>query len=206
MKAIQVKQCGSPEALEVVDLPKPAPGPKQALVKIEVSGINYIDVYFRTGLYKADLPFTPGMEAAGVVEAVGPDVTEVSVGDRVAYAMARGSYAEFAVVPAWQLVKIPDGLDFQTAAAAMLQGMTAHYLTHSTYPLKRGDTCLVHAAAGGAGGLLVQMAKMLGARVFGTVSTEAKAEIARQHGVDEAILYTQQDFEVEVKRLTGDRG
>src|SRR6266567_2043983 len=140
MKAVQVKQCGSPEALEVVDIPKPAPGPKQALVKIEVSGINYIDVYFRTGLYKADLPFTPGMEAAGVVEAVGPEVTEVAVGDRVAYAMTRGSYAEYAVVPAWQLVKIPDNLDFQTAAAAMLQGMTAHYLTHSVFPLQKGDT------------------------------------------------------------------
>src|SRR6267378_7985336 len=136
MKAIQVKQCGSPEALEVVDIPKPAPGPKQALVKIEVSGINYIDVYFRTGLYKADLPFTPGMEAAGVVEAVGPEVGEVAVGDRVAYAMARGSYAEYAVVPAWQLVKIPDSLDFKLAAASMLQGMTAHYLTHSVYALK----------------------------------------------------------------------
>src|SRR6267378_6561091 len=131
MKAIQVKQCGSPEALEVVDIPKPAPGPKQALVKIEVSGINYIDVYHRTGLYKVDLPFTPGVEAAGVVEAVGPEVTEVAVGDRVAYAMVRGSFAEFAVVPAWQLVKLPESLDPKTAAAAMLQGMTAHYLTHS---------------------------------------------------------------------------
>src|SRR5712692_6457904 len=151
MKAIQVKRCGSPDALEVVDVPKPAPGPKQALVKIEASGINFIDVYFRTGLYKADLPFTPGMEAAGVVEAVGPEVTEVAVGDRVAYAMARGSYAEFAVVPAWQLVKAPESLDLKTAAAAMLQGMTAHYLTHSVHPLKEGDTTLVHAAAGGAG-------------------------------------------------------
>src|SRR2546423_6494785 len=134
MKAIQVKQCGSPEALEVVGIPKPAPGPKQALVKIEVSGINYIDVYFRTGLYKADLPFTPGMEGAGIVEAVGPEVTEVAVSDRVAYAMARGSCAEYAVVPSWQLVKIPDGLDLRVAAGAMLQGMTAHYLTHSTFP------------------------------------------------------------------------
>src|SRR5215470_1819358 len=140
MKAIQVRQCGSPEALEVVDIPKPAPGPKQALVRIEVSGINYIDVYFRTGLYKADLPFTPGMEAAGVVEAVGPDVTEVAVGDRVAYAMVRGSYAEYAVVPPWQLVKIPASLDVNQAAAAMLQGMTAHYLTHSVFALKQGDT------------------------------------------------------------------
>ncbi len=206
MKAIQVKRCGSPEALELVDIPRPAPGPKQALVKIEVSGINYIDVYFRTGLYKADLPFTPGMEAAGVVEAVGPDVGEVSVGDRVAYAMARGSYAEYAVVPAWQLVKMPDSLDPKLAAASMLQGMTAHYLTHSTHALKNGETALVHAAAGGAGLLLVQMAKMLGAKVIGTVSTAAKAALAKGAGADETILYTSQDFETEVKRLTEGRG
>jgi NADPH2:quinone reductase len=206
MKAIQVKQCGSHEVMEVVDLPTPVPGPKQALVKIEASGINFIDIYFRTGLYKADLPFTPGSEAAGVVEAVGPEVTEVKVGDHVAYAMARGSYAEYAVVPAWQLVKTPEGLDPKVAAAAMLQGMTAHYLTHSAYPLKQGDTGLLHAAAGGAGLLILQMAKMLGARVIGTVSTDAKAVLAREAGADEIILYTVQDFEVEVKRLTGGRG
>jgi len=206
MKRIQVNETGGPENMQLVEVPTPQPGPRQALVRIAASGVNFIDVYFRMGLYKADLPVTLGNEAAGTVEAVGPEVTEVAVGDRVAYAMARGSYAEFAVVPAVHLVKIPDGLDFQTAAAAMLQGMTAHYLTHSTWPLKNGDTCLVHAAAGGAGGLIVQMAKMLGARVFGTVSTEEKARIAREHGVDEAILYTQQDFEAEVKRLTGGRG
>jgi NADPH:quinone reductase len=206
VKAIQVKQPGGPEAMELVDTPTPAPGPKQALVRIAASGVNFIDVYFRTGLYKADPPITLGSEAAGVVESVGPDVTEVAAGDRVAYAMARGSYAEYAVVPAAMLVKIPDHVDFQTGAAAMLQGMTAHYLTHSTYPLKSGDTCLVHAAAGGAGGLTVQMAKMLGARVFGTVGSEEKARIARDHGVDEAIVYTQQDFEAEVKRLTDGRG
>ena len=206
MKAIQVKRCGSSEAMEVVDLPTPAPGPKQALVKIEASGINFIDVYFRCGLYKADLPFTPGSEAAGVVEAVGPEVTEVKVGDRVAYAMARGSYAEYAVVPAWQLIKMPEGLDLKVAAAAMLQGMTAHYLTHSACPLKKGDTALLHAAAGGAGLLVVQMAKMLGARVIGTVSTDAKAAAAREAGADEIILYTLQDFEMEVKRLTGSHG
>src|SRR6266446_5154535 len=206
MKGIQLRRCGSSEALEVVDIPKPAPGPKQALVKIEASGINFIDIYFRTGLYKSDLPFIPGSEAAGVVEAVGPEVTEVKVGDRVAYAMVRGSYAEYAVVPAWQLIKTPDGLDLKVAAAAMLQGMTAHYLTHSTYPLKQGDTALLHAAAGGAGLLIVQMAKMLGARVIGTVSTDAKAALAKQAGVDDIILYTVQDFEVEVKRLTGGRG
>jgi NADPH2:quinone reductase len=146
------------------------------------------------------------MEGAGVVDAVGPDVTEVAVGDRVAYAMARGSYAEYTVVPAWQLVKIPETLDAKKAAAAMLQGMTAHYLTHSTYPLKKGDTALVHAAAGGAGLLIVQMARQLGARVIGTVSTDAKAVLAREAGADEIILYTHQDFETEVKRLTGDRG
>jgi NADPH2:quinone reductase len=206
MKAIQVKQTGGPDAMELLEVPKPAPGPKQALVRIAATGVNFIDVYFRMGLYKADLPVTLGSEAAGTVEAVGPEVTEVAPGDRVAYAMARGSYAEYAVVPAAVLVKIPDHVDFRTAAAAMLQGMTAHYLTHSTYPLKPGDTCLIHAAAGGAGGLMVQMAKMLGARVFGTVSTAEKARIAREHGADEAILYTQQDFESEVKRLTNGRG
>jgi len=206
MKIVQVKQYGGPEKLEYVDVPKPAPGPKQALVRIQASGVNFIDIYFRIGLYKAELPVALGNEGAGVVEAVGPEVTEVAAGDRVAYAMQRGSYAEYAVVPAWQLVKIPDGLSFEQAAAAMLQGMTAHYLTHSTWPLQEGDTALVHAAAGGAGRLIVQMAKMRGARVLGTVSTEEKAAIAREAGIDEVIRYTEQDFEVEVKRLTGNRG
>ena len=206
MKAIQVKVVGGPENMELVEAPTPTPGPKQALVKIAASGVNFIDVYFRTGLYKADPPIALGQEAAGTVEAVGPEVTEVAPGDRVAYAMPRGSYAEYAVVPASALVKIPGHVDFNTAAAAMLQGMTAHYLTHSTYPLKSGDTCVVHAAAGGTGGLIVQMVKMLGARVFGTVSTEEKAQIARQHGADETILYTQQDFEAEARRLTNGRG
>jgi NADPH2:quinone reductase len=190
----------------LVDLPKPAPGPKQALVRIAFSGVNFVDVYYRNGLYKADMPATLGSEAAGTVEAVGPDVSEVAPGDRVAYAMVRGSYAEYAVVPAAQLVKIPDGVEFATAAAAMLQGMTAHYLTHSTFPLKNGDTALVHAAAGATGQLVVQMAKMRGARVFGTVSTEDKARIAREAGADETILYTERDVEVEVKRLTEGRG
>jgi len=206
MKAIQVREPGGPEKMLLVDVPAPAPGARQALVRIAASGVNFIDVYFRTGLYKADLPMSLGAEGAGTVEAVGSEVTEVSPGDRVAYAMARGSYAEYAVVPSAQLVKIPASVDFATASAAMLQGMTAHYLTHSTYALKSGDSCLVHAAAGGAGGLVVQMAKMLGARVFGTVSNEAKARIARESGADEAILYTQLDFEAEVKRLTGGRG
>jgi NADPH2:quinone reductase len=206
MKAIQVKETGGPEKMELVDLPQPVAGPGQALVKIAASGVNFIDVYFRAGLYKVELPATLGSEAAGTVESVGAGVTEFAPGDRVAYAMARGSYAEYAVVPAAQLVKIPAAIDFQTAAAAMLQGMTAHYLTHSTFALKSGDTCLVHAAAGGAGLLLVQMAHRIGARVFGTVSTEAKAQLARQAGADEIIFYTQQDFEAEVRRLTGGRG
>jgi NADPH2:quinone reductase len=192
--------------MELVETATPAPGPKQALVRIASTGVNFIDVYFRTGLYKSDLPIVLGSEASGTVEAVGPEVTEVAPGDRVAYAMARGSYAEYAVVPAAMLVKLPDNLDLQTAAAVMLQGMTAHYLTHSTYALKSGDTCLVQAAAGGTGGLVVQMAKMLGARVFGTVSTGEKARIAKEHGADEVILYTEREFDVEVKRLTDGRG
>ena len=206
MKAIQVKEHGGPEKLELADLPQPVPGPGQALVKIAASGVNFIDVYFRTGLYKAGLPLTPGSEAAGTVEAVGSGVTDFAPGDRVAYAMVRGSYAEYSAVAAAQLVKVPAGIDFRTAAASMLQGMTAHYLTHSTFALKSGDACLVHAAAGGAGLLIVQMAHRLGARVFGTVSTEAKAQLAKQAGADEIILYTQQDFEGEVKRLTEGRG
>src|SRR3954452_15113513 len=160
MKAILVNVPGGAENLQLLDIPAPVPGPGQALVRIAASGVNFIDIYFRTGLYKSDVPVVIGSEAAGIVELVGSGVTEVSPGDRVAYAMARGSYAEYAVVPAAQLVKIPNHVDFQTAAAAMLQGMTAHYLTQSTYPLKSGETCLVHAAAGGAGGLTVQMAKM----------------------------------------------
>jgi NADPH2:quinone reductase len=206
MKTILVDQPGGPESMQLVDAPQPQPGPGEALVRLAAIGVNFIDVYFRKGLYKADLPITLGSEGAGTVEAVGAQVTEVAVGDRVAWAMQRGSYAQYAVVPARILVKIPDGVDFQTAAAAMLQGMTAHYLTHSTYPLKAGETCLVHAAAGGTGALIVQMAKMVGARVLGTVSTEAKAQVAREAGVDEAILYTEKEFDAEVKGLTGGRG
>jgi NADPH2:quinone reductase len=205
MKAILVNTCGGPEQLELLDIPVPSPGPSQALVKIEASGVNFIDIYFRTGLYKADPPIALGMEGAGVVEAVGPGVTEVVPGDRVAYTLSRGSYAQFAVVPAWQLVKIPDAIDSRTAAAALLQGMTAHYLTHSTFPLGPGHSALVHAAAGGVGLLLVQMAKLRGARVFATVSTGEKAALARQAGADEVILYSRQDFEQEVKRLTQGR-
>lgn len=206
MRVVVVEQPGGPEQLRIVEMPKPEPAPGQALVKIAAAGVNFIDIYHRTGLYKVDPPITLGMEGAGVVEAVGEGVTEVAPGDRVAYAMARGSYAEYAVVPAWMLVKLPPALDFQSAAAAMLQGMTAHYLTHSTYPLKAGDSCLIHAAAGGVGLLLVQMAKMRGARVFGTVSTPAKAELARQAGADVVILYTEQDFLEVVRRETNGRG
>ena len=206
MKAILVNSCGGPEQLELLEVPVPTPGPKQALVKIAASGVNFIDIYFRMGLYKAEPPIALGMEAAGTVEAVGGEVTEVAPGDRVAYTMARGSYAEYAVVPAWQLVKIPETVDSRSAAAVMLQGMTAHYLTHSTFPLGPSHTALVHAAAGGVGLLLVQLAKKRGARVIATVSTEAKAELARQAGADEVILYSRQDFEQEVKRLTSGRG
>jgi NADPH:quinone reductase len=201
MKAVYVEQPGGVENLKYGDIPKPSPGAGQALVKIVASGVNYIDVYFRKGVYPAPPPIVLGSEGAGTVEAVGPDVTNVAAGDRVAYAMARGSYAEYAVVPAWQLVKIPPSVDFQTAAAAMLQGMTAHYLTHSTYPLKPGDTCLIHAAAGGTGRLIVQMAKMLGARVVATVGTDEKAKQAKDSGADEVIVYTKEDFAAKAKGM-----
>jgi NADPH2:quinone reductase len=201
MKAVFVEQPGGVENLKYAELPKPTPPPGQALVKIAAAGVNYIDVYFRTGLYPAPAPVVLGSEGAGVVEAVAPDVTSVKPGDRVAYAMSRGSYAEYALVPAWQLVKIPPSVDFNTAAAAMLQGMTAHYLTHSTYALKPGDSCLIHAAAGGVGLLLVQMAKMLGARVVGTVGNEEKAKQAKDAGADEVIIYTNEDFTVKAKGM-----
>jgi NADPH2:quinone reductase len=206
MRVIQVKIPGGPEQMELADVPMPRPGPGEALVRLAASGVNFIDVYFRKGAYKAELPVALGSEGAGTVEAVGSEVADVARGDRVAYAMVRGSYGEYAIVPADKLVRLPPEIDFRTAAAAMLQGMTAHYLTHSTYPLTANDTCLVHAAAGGAGGLIVQMARMRGARVFGTVSNEQKAQIARENGVEAAIIYTAQDFEAEVKRLTGGRG
>ena len=206
MKAIQVREPGGPEKMEIVDVPVPVPGPGQALVRIAASGVNFIDIYFRSGLYKSDLPITLGSEAAGTVESIGPNVTHVAPGDRVAYAMVRGSYAEYAAVPETSLVKIPDTIDFDSAAAAMLQGMTAHYLTNSTFPLNSGQSCLVHAAAGGAGRLTAQMAKLRGARVIGTVSTEEKAVVATGAGVDHPIIYTAVDFEAEVKRLTGGTG
>lgn len=206
MKAVRVHQYGGLESLKVEDLPVPDPGEGEARVKIEAAGVNFIDIYHRLGRYQGSLPLTLGQEAAGTVEAVGPNVTEVKPGDRVAYASVQGSYAEYAIAPAWRLIPIPTGVDSKQAAAAMIQGMTAHYLALSTYPLKEGETALVHAAGGGTGQLLVQIAKRGGARVIGTVSTEEKAALARQAGADEVILYTQTDFEVEVKRLTNNAG
>jgi NADPH2:quinone reductase len=206
MKAIQVKRAGGPEVLELVNLPVPEAKGAEAVVKIVAAGVNFIDVYYREGRYKAVMPFVPGQEAAGDVVAVGSNVTNLKVGDRVAYTMVLGSYAEYSAVAADRLVKIPEGVSYQQAAAAMLQGMTAHYLSHDTYPLKKGETALVHAAAGGVGLLLVQMAHGIGARVIGTVSTEEKAKLAREAGADDVILYTQTDFEAETRRLTGGRG
>ena len=206
MKAVRIHTPGGPEVMRYEDVPELTPKPGEALIKVEAAGINYIDVYFRSGQYKAELPLTIGMEAGGTVSAVGSGVTDVKVGDKVAYTGIPGAYADYATVPAARLVALPAGLTPKQGAAAMLQGMTAHYLACSTYPLKPGDSCLVHAAAGGVGLLLCQIAKMRGARVIGTVSTEEKAKLARQAGADEVILYSTQDFEAEVKRLTGGQG
>jgi NADPH2:quinone reductase len=206
MKAIVVENTGGPESLVYRDYETPTPKAGEAQVKLEAVGLNYIDVYHRTGLYPLPRPFILGMEAAGTVEALGEGVTEVSVGDRVAYAMHPGAYAEYVVVPSAKLVRIPKGVTAQQAAATMLQGMTAHYLVTSTYALKAGDTALIHAAAGGVGLLLIQLAKRIGARTIGTVSTQAKAALAREAGADEVILYTEQDFEAETRRLTGGKG
>ena len=206
MKAIRVQSPGGPEALRYEDVPQPSPAAGQVLVKVEAVGVNYIDVYQRTGLYKVATPFTLGQEAAGVVTAVGSGVTDPKVGDRVAYTSILGAYAEYAVVPADRVVVLPDGVTARQAAAALLQGMTAHYLACTTYPLKAGDTCLVHAAAGGVGLLLCQIASRRGARVIGTVSTREKAALAREAGARDVILYTEQDFEAEVKRLTNGLG
>ena len=206
MKAIQVQKTGGPEVLTLVDLPVPKAKANEAVVKIAASGVNFIDVYFREGRYPAALPFTDGQEASGTVAEVGSDVKSVKVGDRVAYSNVMGSYAEYAAVPADRLVGVPDKITDQQAAAAMLQGMTAHYLINTTYPLKKSETALIHAAAGGVGLLLVQMAKNIGAHVIGTVGTEEKAKMAREAGADDVILYTTQDFEAETKRLTGGKG
>lgn len=206
MKAVRVEQFGGREALKYEDVPLAEPGEGEARVKIEVVGVNFLDIYQRMGRYQGSLPFTLGQEAAGIVDAVGPNVTDVKPGDHVSYASVQGSYAEYAIVPAWRLISIPADVDASQAVAVMVQGMTAHYLTFSTYPLKAGETALVHAAGGGTGQLLVQVAKHCGARVIGTVSTEEKAALAREAGADEVIFYTQTDFESEVKRLTNNRG
>lgn len=206
MRAIQVSQTGGPEVLNLVELPVPTPKSDEAIVQIKAAGVNFIDVYFREGRYPAPLPFINGQEAAGIVTAVGSDVSRVRIGDRVAYTGVRGSYAEYAAVPADRLVAIPERVAFETAAAAILQGMTAHYLSHSTYPIQQGDTVLIHAAAGGVGLLLVQMARRLGARVIGTAGNAGKAKLASEAGADEVIIYSEQDFETETKRLTGGEG
>ncbi len=206
MKAIQVQQPGGPEALRLVDIPVPTPKTNEAVVKIAASGVNFIDIYLREGRYKAPLPFVNGQEAAGVVTEVGSEVKTLKAGDRVAYAGPVGAYAEYAAVPADRLVPVPPGVSDRDAAAATLQGMTAQYLAYDTFPLRTGQTTLIHAAAGGVGLLLVQIAHNIGARVIGTVSTEEKAALAREAGADEVILYTKSDFEAETKRLTGGKG
>lgn len=206
MQAIRVHETGGPEVLKLEELPTPQPSAGEALVRLEAAGLNFIDIYQRSGQYKGQLPFTLGQEAAGVVEAVGPHVTQVQPGDRVVYASVMGAYATHALVPTDKLAPVPEAVGAQEAVAVFLQGLTAHYLTHGTYALKNGDVCLAHAAAGGVGQLLVQMAKQRGARVLGTVSTQAKARVARDAGADEVILYSEVDFEAEVKRLTHGRG
>jgi NADPH2:quinone reductase len=206
MKAVRVHKYGGPEVLTLEEIPVPEPKAGEARVKIAAIGVNYIDIYQRTGLYPLQTPFTLGMEGAGVVDAIGEGVTEVKKGDRVAYAMILGSYAEYAIVPASKLAPLPSNLDAKSGAALMLQGMTAHYLAHSTCPLTKDDTALIHAAAGGVGLLLVQIAKQRGALVIGTVSTEAKAQLASDAGADHVILYTQTDFLAEVKRITDGKG
>ncbi len=206
MKAIEVSHTGGPEVLEYKDVPEPQPKSNEAVVAIKATGLNFIDVYFREGRYPSKLPFIVGQEAAGIVEKVGNGVTSLKPGDHVAYTGLQGSYAEKAAVAADRLVKIPEGVSFEQAAALMLQGMTAHYLVKSTYPLKSGETCLIHAAAGGVGQLLVQMAKMIGATVIATAGTDEKCEIARRLGADHVVNYEKQDFEEETKRLIGGKG
>ena len=206
MKAIQIHETGGPEVLQLVELPIPEPGPGQVLIRLEAIGVNFIEIYFRKGVYKTSMPMVPGSEAAGTVEELGPGVTGFKAGDAVASVSMLGSYAEYAVVAAASLVKVPDGLSMEQAAAALLQGMTAHYLSHSTFPLKAGNTALIHAGAGGVGLLLTQMAVRIGARVITTVSTEEKAELSREAGASDVILYTEKEFEPEVKRLTGGKG
>ena len=206
MKAVRVHAPGGPDVLRYEEIDTPSPGAGEALVKIAATGVNYLDVQYREARVKAPLPFTIGSEGAGVVSALGDGVAGLNVGDRVAYVMVLGSYAEYAVVPAARLVRLPDSVDLRSAAGIMLQGMTAHYLTHSMFPLRPGDTALVHAAAGGVGQMITQVARLCGARVIATAGTDAKAEIAREAGAHEVIVYTRQDFEAETRRLTGGRG
>jgi NADPH2:quinone reductase len=206
MKAIQITQIGGPEVLTLADLPVPTPKPGEVIVKVHATGVNFIDIYYREGRYKAQLPFIDGQEAAGTVESIGEGVTGFAIGDHVAWCNVLGTYAEYAIAPADRLVKLPDGVDTKLAAAVMLQGMTAHYLAHDTFPLKAGDTALVHAAAGGVGLLLTQMAAQIGVRVIATVSTQEKAALAKDAGAAEVILYTQEDFEEKTRSLTKGRG
>jgi len=206
MKAIRVHATGGQDALHLEEIEQPVPGPGQALVKVAFAGLNFIDIYQRLGQYKMPLPFTPGLEASGTVAAVGPDVAVVKPGDRVAYCMVPGAYAGYAVVPAARLVPVPDAVSLEQATALMVQGMTAHYLVFSTFPLTGAHTALIHAAAGGTGRLLVQIAKRTGARVLATAGTAEKAELARSAGADEVIIYTQTEFGPEVKRLTDGAG
>jgi NADPH2:quinone reductase len=206
MKAVRVHAYGGSEALRVEEIPTPKPASDEAVVELRAIGVNYTDIYTRSGLYPAKLPITLGVEGAGVVSNIGQGVSEVNVGDSVAYTGVMGSYAEFAAVPSWRLVKLPAGVDEKLAAAVMLQGMTAHYLSHDTFPVKKGHWVLVHAGAGGVGLLLIQLAKQLGAHVITTTSTQGKAALAREAGADHVIIYTEEDFESEVKRLTEGKG
>lgn len=206
MKAIQINNAGGPEVMQFVDLPVPTPKPSEVVVKLKSAGVNFIDIYYREGRYKAEFPLVPGQEGAGIVTSVGQDVKEIRAGDRVVWSGTMGSYAGYAAVPAEKAVPIPPELSEETATASLLQGMTAHYLTRDTYKLTKGETVLVHAAAGGVGLLLVQMAHQIGARVIGTVSTREKAALVHEAGADEVILYSEADFETEVKRLTANRG
>jgi NADPH2:quinone reductase len=205
MQAIRIHEKGGPEVMKYEETPTPQPGPGEVLLKVAAAGVNFIDIYYRVGQYPVQLPYTPGEEASGTVEAVGPGVSEFKPGDRVAHCQKTGSYAQFQVVPASKLVPVPPGVDDKQAAAVLLQGITAHYLSHSTYPIQAGDTVLIHAGAGGVGQLLIQMAKMRGATVITTVSNTQKAALAREAGADHVINYTETDFEDEVKRLTGEK-
>lgn len=206
MKAVRVKKYGGPEVMSYEDIDTPSPADNEVLVKVEAAGINYIDTYQRSGLYQIPLPATLGLEAAGTVTETGSSVSRFKIGDRVAYTNVAGAYADFAAVPEDKLVSLPEGVSFEQGAAAMLQGCTAHYLCQSTYKVQSGDRCLIHAAAGGVGLILIQMVKMMGGFVIGTVSTEEKAQLAKEAGADEVILYSEQDFEVEVKRITDGAG